>query len=101
MEINFTMSSIIVKGNKQLKENMRIEIRDIIKHLGLSYASRGSLWKKHPYVDQGHYDVPLEWVTFGDPRVPTYGYTFGKMSSEVGLIFITIPATGVQTACFQ
>ena len=35
----------------------------------------------------GHYDVPLKWVTFGDPRVPTYGYTFGEMSLELGLIF--------------
>ena len=26
----------------------------------------------------GHYDVPPKWVTFGDPRVPTYGYTFRK-----------------------
>ena len=26
--------------------------------------------------------MPLKWVTFGDPRVPTYGYTFGEMSLE-------------------
>ena len=31
--------------------------------------------------------MPLKWVTFGDPRVPTYGYTFGEMSLELGLIF--------------
>ena len=39
----------------------------------------------------GHYDVPLKWVTFGDPRVPTYGYTFGEMSLELGLIFYHRP----------
>ena len=39
----------------------------------------------------GHYDVPLKWVTFGDPRVPTYGYTFGERSLELGLIFYHRP----------
>ena len=38
----------------------------------------------------GHYDVPLKWVTSGDPGVPTYGYTFGEMSSELGLIFLQL-----------
>ena len=46
MEINFTKSSIMVKGNKQLKENMGIEIRDNLKYLGLNYVGRGSIWKK-------------------------------------------------------
>ena len=35
--------------------------------------------------------MPLKWVTFGDPRVPTYGYTFGEMSLEFGLIFYHCP----------
>ena len=36
---------IIVKGNKQLKENMGFEIRDNIKYLVLNYAGRGSIWR--------------------------------------------------------
>ena len=36
----------MVKGNKQLKENMGIEIRDNLKYLGLNYAGRWSIWKK-------------------------------------------------------
>ena len=39
----------------------------------------------------GHYDVPLKWVTFGDPGVPTYGYTFGEMALELGLIYYHRP----------
>ena len=35
--------------------------------------------------------MPPKWVTFGDPRVPTYGYTFGEMSLELGLIFYHRP----------
>ena len=37
--------------------------------------------------------MPLKWVTFtfGDLRVPTYGYTFGEMSLELGLIFYHRP----------
>ena len=35
--------------------------------------------------------MPLKWVTFGDPRVPTYGYTFGEMSLELGLMFYLHP----------
>ena len=31
-------------------------------------------------------DVALKWVTFGDPRIPTYEYTFGEMSLELGVI---------------
>ena len=37
-------------------------------------------------------DVPFKWVTFGDPRVPTYGYIFGEMSLELGLIFYHHPS---------
>ena len=31
--------------------------------------------------------MPLKWGTLGDPSVPTYGYTFGEMPLEFGLIF--------------
>ena len=31
--------------------------------------------------------MPLKWVTFTDPKVPTYGYIFDEMSLELGLIF--------------
>ena len=34
-----------------------------------------------------HYGVPLKWVTFGVPRVPTYVYSFGKMFLEIGHVF--------------
>ena len=43
-------------------------------------------WRVH-CICCGYYGVPLKWVTFGDPRVPTYGYTFGDMSLELGLVF--------------
>ena len=35
--------------------------------------------------------MPLKWVTFGDPRVSTNGYTFDEMSLEMGLIFYHPP----------
>ena len=38
------------------------------------------------WVGWGTAYVEVKWVTFGDSRVPTYGYTFGEMSLELGLI---------------
>ena len=49
----------------------------------------------------GHCDVSLKWVTFGDPQIPTYEYTFGEMSLELGLMFYHHPYNWGQTAYFQ